>query len=68
MEKEGKVIIELLETLQQNYEIMKRLEKAIIREVEEEKLRGILSPGTKCKFCPPAIMEEADSTIRGGVL
>ena len=41
---------------------------AIIRDIEEEKLKGILPPGTKCKFCPPAIMEEADSTIRGGAL
>ena len=68
MEEEGKVILELLETLTKNYEIMKRLEKAIIRDVKEEKLKGILPPGTKCKFCPPAIMEEADSTIRGGAL
>ncbi|MBA7636168.1 hypothetical protein ES703_43783 [subsurface metagenome] len=68
MEEEGKVIIELLETLKKNYEIMKRLEKTIIRDIEEEKLKGILPPGTKCKFCPPAIMEEADSMIRGGAL
>lgn len=65
-DEEGEVIIELLGSLQKNYEIMKRLENAIIRDVEEEKLRGILPPGTKCKFCPPAIIEEADSTIRGG--
>jgi len=64
MEEEGKVILELLETLTKNYEIMKRLEKAIIRDVKEEKLKGILPPGTKCKFCPSAIMEEVDSTIR----
>ena len=68
MEEEGKVIIELLKTLQKNYEIMKRLEKAIIRDVKEEKLKGILPPGTNCKFCPPAIMQEADITIRGGAL
>lgn len=68
MEEEGKVIIELLERLKENYEIMKRLEKAIIRDIEEEKLKGILPPGTKCKFCPPAIIKEADSTIRGGAL
>ncbi len=68
MQEKGKVIIELLEGLKENYEIMKRLEKAIIRDIEEEKLKAILPPGTKCKFCPPAIMEEADSTIRGGAL
>lgn len=68
MEEEGKVILELLGRLQENYERMKRLEKAIIRDIEEEKLKGILPTGTKCKFCPPAIIKEADSTIRGGAL
>ncbi|GAJ03679.1 unnamed protein product, partial [marine sediment metagenome] len=52
----GEVIIELLGRLQKNFEIMKRLEKAIIRDIEEEKLKGILPPSTQCKFCPPAIM------------
>jgi hypothetical protein len=67
-QEESKVILELMDRLEKHYEIMKRLEKAIIRGVEEEKLRGILPPGTRCKFCPPAIMEEADSTSRGGTL
>lgn len=56
MDEEGEVIIELLGRLQKNFEIMKRLVKAIIRDIEEEKLKGILPPGTKCKFCPLAIM------------
>jgi len=50
----GKLILELLERLEKNYEIMKRLYKAIIRGVEEEKLKGMLPPTTKCKFCPLA--------------
>ena len=52
-QNKGEVILELLDKLVKNYELMKRLNKAIVRGVEEEKLKGMLPPGTKCKFCPP---------------
>jgi len=53
-QEEGKVILELTDRLEKHYEIMKKLEKAIIRGVEEEKLMGMLPLGTECKFCPLA--------------
>ncbi|MBA7677630.1 hypothetical protein ES703_85890 [subsurface metagenome] len=49
--EEGKAILELIDKLVKNYEIMRRLEKTILRRVEKEKLKGMLPPGTKCEFC-----------------
>lgn len=50
----GKVILELVDRLKRNYETMKRLYKAVVTGAAEEKLKGMLPPGTKCKFCPSA--------------
>lgn len=47
----GKLILELMDRLENNYEPVKRLYKAITRAAEGEKLKGTLPPGTKCKFC-----------------
>lgn len=45
-------LVELLDSLGETYETLKRLEHNISKAVREETLRDTLPGGTTCKFCP----------------